>query len=594
MIDGNKKRDWQKIVHHRRRDAAALGQQADEHLEKLLINRFDRLVSVRQFVVLWISLFVLLIFCSVLQIRALSPYYQTLKPAPGGLYNEGLIGAFTNANPLYAAGTVDTAVSHLIFSGLFKYSSDNKLTGDLAKDWSLNNNQTNYTVHLRPNLYWHDGEPLTADDVLFTYHTIQNTAAQSSLYSSWKGINITKLDTYTVNFALPNALSSFPYALTNGIIPAHLLNKIQPQELRSTPFNSAPIGSGPFIWKFIETTGNTSAERQQRISLAANDNYWAGRPKLDGLSLITFSDDQHMISAFAKKQLNAMSGLESLPDQFKGDGNIQTYVTPLTSAVMAFFNNSQAVLSDVNVRKALVSGINRNQIPSLFDNPIKLVDEPFLHGQLGYDPAFKEPAYNLTNANSLLDAAGWLRDDSGVRYKNGDALSLNLSSQNTQEYTQVAHLLQKQWGQLGVKVTVHYYNADDLQGSIVANHDYDILLYGISLGVDPDVFSYWDSSQASLSSQGHLNLSEYKSSDADRALEAARTRADPSVRAPKYKIFLKTWQQDIPALALYQPNFLYITRGPVFNYERKSANSRIDRFYNVDQWMVRQQHQTRD
>jgi ABC-type transport system substrate-binding protein len=128
---------------------------------------------------------------------------------------------------------------------------------------------------------------------------------------------------------------------------------------------------------------------------------------------------------------------------------------------------------------------------------------------------------------------------------------------------------------------VHYYSNDDIQKAVVPSHDYDILLYGISIGVDPDVFAYWDSSQASLSSQGHLNLSEYKSKAADQALESGRTRTDPELRATKYRGFLTAWANDVPALALYQPNSIYVSRGPVFNFERKAANTSADRFYNV-------------
>jgi peptide/nickel transport system substrate-binding protein len=171
-------------------------------------------------------------------------------------------------------------------------------------------------------------------------------------------------------------------------------------------------------------------------------------------------------------------------------------------------------------------------------------------------------------------------------------LAFNLVSQDTPNYTLTAKFLQEQWSKLGVKVMVNYYNGDELQGGIIANHDYDALLYGISLGVDPDVFVYWDSSQASINSQGHLNLSEYKSKTADQALQAGRTRSDPQVRAVKYQEFLRVWSEDAPALALYQPNFLYITRGPVFGYQRQMLNAAADRFYNVDNWMIRQKHQT--
>lgn len=591
VVNDLTKRRWRRVFHRRRREALELGQQADQQIEKLLIRRFERLVSVRRFLLLWVFLFGLLFFCSVLQIRSLSSYYQSLQPVPGGLYVEGLVGSFTNANPLYATGTADSVVSHLVFSGLFKYDRNNGLVGDLAKDWSLNTPQTQYTVHLKHNISWQDGKPFTADDVVFTYQTIQNIAAQSPLYASWQGITVKEQSKYAVTFDLPNPLSAFPYALTNGIVPAHLLKKIPTEQLRSSAFNTKPIGTGPFVWKFVEVTGHDIANREQRVSLAAYNDYWVGRPKLDGFSLITFSDEHRLVTAFQKKQLNAISGLQQFPSALAKDKSVQTYVTPLSSAVMAFFNNSHQFLSDVSVRRAMVAGVDRKQLIRLFNYPTYPVNGPLLRGQTGYDPSIVEQSYDLIAANHTLDQDGWTRDGKSQRLKNGQVLAVSLATQNTPEYTQVARFLQRQWAELGVKVVVKYYTADDLQSEIISNHDYDILLYGINIGVDPDVFAYWDSSQANVSSQGHLNLSEYKSKAADQALEAARTRSDPVLRIPKYKTFLTAWAQDAPALALYQPNFLYITRGPVFGYQRKADNSAVSRLFSANEWMIRQQRQ---
>ncbi len=173
----------------------------------------------------------------------------------------------------------------------------------------------------------------------------------------------------------------------------------------------------------------------------------------------------------------------------------------------------------------------------------------------------------------------------------GKPLTVHLSAQETQEYAKVAQFLQRQWRQLGINTVVNFYNNDDMQGSIIANHDYEILLYGISIGVDPDVYAYWGSAQASVASQGRLNLSEYKSPVADQAIESARTRADDANRVVKYKTFLQAWVNDAPALALYQPNYLYVTRGTVYNYDRKAMNSAADRYYNAHNWMIRQQRQ---
>lgn len=597
VVDEQAKKRFLRRVRGRRRGAIELSQQADQKIDRLLLRRFDRLVSVRRFVFLWVGLFVVLFFATFAQFRGLARHYQSLQPVPGGIYSEGIVGAFTNANPLYASGSVDVAISRLVFSGLFKYDTNNQLVGDLAKSYTLDAPQRNYTVTLKKGIEWHDGKPLTADDIVFTYSTIQTLGAQSALYSSWRDIKVTKRDAYTVNFELPNALSSFPYAMTNGIVPKHLLKDIPPEQLRSASFNTKPVGTGPFVWRFVEVSGTTSSaasDRRQRITLAAFDHYWQGRPKLDGFNLLTFSSETKLVEAFTQQQINAISGLESVPRELAGDDSIQTQVIPLTSAVMTFFNNSRPILDNANIRRALVSSIDHRQAVNLTPYATKVVDQPFLRGQVGYTPDLSQLAYNPNQANALLDQEGWVRGPDGQRSKGGKPLAFDLSSQDTQNYTLTAKFLQDEWAKIGVKVTVRYYDGDELQGSVIANHDYDALLYGISLGVDPDMFAYWDSSQASIVSQGHLNLSEYKSSAADQSLQAGRTRADPELRTVKYRAFLEAWRKDAPALALYQPNFLYITRGPVFGFDRKALNSTADRFYNVDNWMVRQKRQTID
>lgn len=299
-----------------------------------------------------------------------------------------------------------------------------------------------------------------------------------------------------------------------------------------------------------------------------------------------------MINSFQKNQIAAMSGLENVPDQLANDNSLQIYSTPLTTSTMVFFNNSHPPFDDAAVRKALVLSVDRGKIPGLFDQPVHLSDSPLLNGQLGYDKSLVEPAFNENAANQVLDQAGWARGANGIRAKNGKPLSFILSAQDSPNYSKVAQFLQQSWTKLGVKAQVSYFSRDDLQGSVIANHDYDALLYAISIGVDPDVYAYWDSSQASITSQGHLNLSEYKSKAADEAIEGGRTRSDLAIRAVKYKSFLTQWMKDLPAMPLYQPNDIYISRSQVFNFQRTSANTPADMYYNADNWMIRQKHQT--
>lgn len=590
VVDDRTKQLLRRKLKDSSRDALELSQQADDKIERLFIRRLGNLARVRRFVVLWTALFVLLFMATFTQVRGLSQYYQTLQPVPGGLYNEGIVGTFTNADPLYATGAADTAISHLVFSGLFKYNTNNQLVGDLAESWKTNSAANRYLVSLRHGVKWQDGHDFTADDVVFTYKTIQNIEAESSLYSSWQSITVKKVTDYMVSFDLPNALSAFPYSLTNGIVPEHLLKNIPPQELRSALFNTAPVGTGPFIWKYVDVTGNDTDSRVQHISLAANKHYYAGRPKLDGFNVITFSDQNHLIDAFKKKQISAMTNIDGLPADLAKDPHVTTYITPFTSEVMAFFNNSHPGLSDVKVRQALVNGVDRSHISDFSKYPVRPVNSPLLKDDFAYDPSITQLPFDEAAANKLLDQAGWAKGADGMRAKAGQKLQFNLITLDNTDYSMTASFLQKQWRRLGVAINVDYKPSDELQ-SVIADHDYDILLYGVNIGVDPDVYAYWDSSQASITSQGHLNLSEYKSSAADQALEFGRTRSDPALRKAKYRAFLKAWQSDAPALALYQPNYIYVSRGEVYNFQRKSINAPADRFYNVQDWMIRQKHQ---
>jgi ABC-type transport system substrate-binding protein len=175
-----------------------------------------------------------------------------------------------------------------------------------------------------------------------------------------------------------------------------------------------------------------------------------------------------------------------------------------------------------------------------------------------------------------------------MRSKNGTPLSFNLTAADTPEYHIVVTDLQNDWKKLGVQIQPLFLNSVDLQ-SAVSQHDYDSVLYGISIGVDPDVFVYWDSSQADIRSTNRLNLSEYKNATADDALEAGRTRQDPALRVIKYQPFLQQWQSDNPALGLYQPRLLYLTDGPVKGLDDQTTiNTATDRFDNVQNWEIDQ------
>lgn len=577
----------------RKHQVEAIGQQAEYHLERDLFRRLERLRNVRRFVAVWLALLLLLGGCSIVQMRALSGYYQTLQPAPGGTLTEGMIGSFTNANPVYASSGADQAVSRLLFSGLYTYNDKNQLAGDLAEGLPvIDASGTTYTVTLKKGVKWHDGRNVTIEDVLYTYQVIQNADAQSPLNSSWSGITVAAAGPQAISFTLPSPLASFQYSLTNGIIPKHILGDVPMSELRSAAFNTRqPVGSGPFTWGALEVSGASSQNRQQRIALHPFESYYAGKPKLGGYVFHMYRDQETLVNAFNKHEITTISGLDAVPKQLKKEAVVREYNIPYTAAVMSFFRTTDGILQDVQVRQALVLATDTKSIINSLGHPAMPVTEPFLKGQVGYDAAYQQAGFNLNAAKAQLDALGWKEGKNGIRQKDGVPLSFQLFAEDTGEYSKVATQLQQQWRKVGVDAILRLQGSDDFQ-STLAFHSYDALLYGISIGIDPDVYAYWASTQADMRSQNRLNFSEYKSSIADSALEAGRTRLDPQLRTVKYAPFLKSWQEDVPALGLYQPRLLLITRGAVFGLDEKYINTPTDRYKNVQNWMIRQKAMT--
>lgn len=589
MISRQKKLRFRRIVRKRRRQVEDISYATEDSFEKHIFKRLIKLVEVRRFLIGWIGLLSLLCLGVLLQTRGLSTHYQVVAPAGGGQFREGIVGSFTNANPLYAQNNVDSAVARLVFAGLFRYDNDGKLVPDIAESYSLDETETLYTVKLKKNARWHDGTPVTAKDVAFTYALIQNPEVKSYLISSWRGVTVAAVDDLTVTFKLPNALSAFPHSLTTGIVPEHVLSKISPNQLRSSNFNNEnPMGAGPFSFQTVEVENTGIDDTRESIALIGHSNYHHGAPKLERFIVRTYPDEDEVVKAYESKEVDAIAGASIAPES-KDAVRVREYSLTLSSQVMVFFRNSQDLLKDPNIRKALTLAVDKQEIFSQLPYPLLSVDEPVLRSQFPYDKALAQVTNKKDEANALLDGGGWVRDPSSkMRSKAGVPLKFRLFSAANSEFASVGGSLQKQWKELGVEVEVVLQPDDELQSTVSA-HNYDALLYGVSVGPDPDVYAYWHTTQADVRSETRLNLSEYKSPVADRALEAGRTRSDLQIRTIKYRPFLEAWRNDAPALALYQPRYLYIASDALRGFDVSVAHVAADRYAHVENWTVRKE-----
>ncbi len=569
-------------VRRQQRSIESASFEAGQHFDRHVLGRWANLQHVRRFVVGWLVLVSLLATGVYLQARELRVYYQADVPIAGGTFREGIVGEITNMNPIFATSAADRAAAKLMFSTLLEYDSNNNLVSDLAKSWSVSDDGTIYTVILEEDVKWHDGERFDADDVVFTYETIQHPDTRSYLNASWQDITVQAKDDTTVTFSLPNPYTPFPHSLTTGgILPEHILGDLDPAQLRGNSFNvTNPIGTGPFAFEEIATSQNPLSV----LRLDSFEEYFRGTPRLDTFIVQAYSEREQMVEAFLDGTLAAAAGLQTSDrGLLLEDNDAVWYDLPLNNAVYAFFKTSEEILSDAEVRKAITKATDQSQIIELLDSRFAEANGPLLPNHIGYDPELLQAVYDKASAEARLEKAGWIKEDDGIRYKDGEPLAFQMVTQSSDDYAEVAQNLKQQWREVGIDLDVLVVDENAIQQSHIASHNYQSLLIGVTIGNDPDVFVYWHSSQSGVNG---FNLSEYENETADTALEAGRTRSDEAIRAAKYKTFLEEWRADAPAIALYQPGYSYVQRNSVSNFDMQRITSPDDRFSDVHLWRV--------
>ena len=561
---------------------------ADSGIDQHLANRVYRFDSVKRFIFGWTTIVLLIIGLAIYQFSGFYASTRQSVPGEGGVFREGILGKFTNANPVFATGSVDSSVSKLLYSGLLKYDGDGKLVGDLAESWTVDAAGSVYTVKLKNNLKWHDSQPITSADVEYTYALIQSPDLKSPLRSSWQGVKVKAVDDRTISFVLQGSISSFPQYLVNGIVPKHVYEKIDIQQIRSSNRNNQDVvGSGPFELSKVEVEKLKDGQTSERLSLSANKNYHLGRPKIDQYFVQTYKEEESMIKDFGSNRLDAINGVTNPEKVAETNKNVLDESKTLTSQVNVFFKVGEPAFVDPNMRRALVLAINRSEAVKELNYPVKVSDSPFLDSTFAYNKAFVQKTNNIPEAKKLLDSAGWIVNPAtGTREKAGQKLEFNLTVRSLQKHKEVAQSLANQWKGVGVNAKLLVMEEDEMQ-SAIASHNYSAILSAINLGYDPDIFAFWHSSQKDIGASSRLNLSEYSSKPADSALQGGRSRIEPEIRAVKYAPFLTNWIADNPALTIYQPRYVFLVKEPLYNFNTNTMSTNTDRYNNVHNWSVK-------
>lgn len=522
---------------------------------------------------------------------SVSESFMVNVPSYNGKLTEGIVGLPRFVNPLLAISDADRDLSALIYSGLLKATAEGTLVPDLAESYSISEDGLSYTFSLKPSITFHDNVPITADDIVFTIAKAQDPTLKSPKRPNWEGVHVEKIDDWHVKFTLKQPYSSFLENLTLGILPKHIWKDVDMEQFPFSQFNVEPVGSGPFKFR---NAGRTATGIPLYYQMESFSHYAFGRPFIKNLTIRFFQSNKELMTAYLNGAIDNLSGIA--PEQARELKNSGARVeqTPLPRIFAVFFNpNLAPVLANKEVRQALNILIDKERIVSeiLAGYGIE-IDSPIPPNLL--PPKNDRPdiaAFNekdrMEKAKKILTDAKWKWNASkGVfekakSKKETVSLSFSMSTSNSPELKAVAEMLKQMWQKIGIKVELKFFDIGELNQDVIRSRKYDALLFGEIIGRDLDLFAFWHSSQRN---DPGLNVALYTNPKADKLLEEARSISAPDKRIEKYQKFEAEVKNDLPAIFLYSPDYLYLIAKNLGGFSIGHVTIPADRFLSIEKW----------
>jgi peptide/nickel transport system substrate-binding protein len=546
---------------------------------------------------------------------ALAPHGPTPSTAPTASppdpYREGALGRPISVSPLGARSQVDRDLVALVFEGLVKLDAEGRPVPALALSWTSDATGASWTFQLRPDARWHDGEPVTADDVVFTVDTLRDPDYHGPGAGSWLGISATALDAHTVRFDLDDPFAGFLELTTQPIAPEHLLGETAPGAMANDPFGGAPIGSGPYA---IVELDHDHAVLEPAAAVSApgvDETGGSGGPSVDPLATshptprpsgaqpgITriemryFDTADALTAAYRAGQIDAVSGLDPLAVAALATLPGTRLVRDPSATIAAVVLNlrpSHTEFRDPKVRLALLQAIDRAGIIQTAFAGLAMRADTFLPPSSWAFDAKASPEIKRSTgaATKALKAAGWTRGEDGWRApESKKATELELlvpdRTKNPALYaagTQIA----ANWTAIGLVVRVVEVDPAALASDHLRTGDFSAAIVDIAVGHDPDLYPLLASSQTRT---GGANVSGLQDPLLDRLLETARAPAANDVRKAAFAALQARLAGGTYALPIAWPESVFAVRDRVMGPSIRPVADGSERFWDVLTWRL--------
>ena len=510
------------------------------------------------------------------------------QPSEGGIYSEALVGQLGRLNPLLDYyNPVDRDVDRLIFSGLVRFDDRGLPHGDLAETWGISQDGKVYNFSIRSKAVWHDGKPVTSEDILFTIDLMRNEGIPLpvDLREFWQQVEVKELDSKTLQFRLPEPYAPFLDYLTFGVLPRHILEDTPPESVVDDPFNLNPIGSGPYQFERLIIEGN----QIKGVILSVNKDYYGELPFIEQVVFRYYSASQAAFDAYKNGEVLGVSQITQ--DTLKTaltELNLNLYTGRVPRMGIVYLNLDDPSLpffQDATLRRALIMAINRQSIiDRLLGGQAILADGPILPGTWAYYDGIERIPYDPDAALTILKKAGYTVPAEGgnVRAKDGVSMTFEMVHPDMEPYITIARAIQDEWSKIGVRADLKAVPYQDLVSNYMETGNYQAALVDLDQGrtPDPDPYPFWHQSQIT----GGQNYSHWDDRQASEYLERARVLDDLADRTKLYRNFQVRWTNQMPALPLYYWVYSYgidnqvqrVRIGPLFDLP--------DRFNNLNSW----------
>jgi peptide/nickel transport system substrate-binding protein len=547
--------------------------------------------------------FVVFILSGLTILSQLNKAFTITQPVHGGTYTEGIVGYARFINPLLSYTDADKDLTSLIYAGLLKSSTDGQLMPELAESYTVSEDGLIYNFKLKDNLTFHDGVPLTTDDVEFTIQKALDVEINSPKALNWNGVQIEKISKTEIKFTLKKSYTPFIENLTIGILPKHIWANIQNEAFDISAFNREPIGSG--VYK-IKSSFRDSSGLYQSYTLESFSKYARGEAFIKNLVIKFYKNETDAIDAYNGGYIDGLGGITpntATKAHIKNISDDKAHVvkSTLPRLFAIFLNQNQApVLLNREVRLALNTAIDKNAlIQDVFNGFATPANGPIPYNQqTELEKSEDSKKNNLDNSTSesriesakkILTDAGWRLDDEGTMIKetkkgksiSAQKLTFTLSTSNIPELKKTAEEIQKTWAKIGAKVEIEIFDGADLNQKIIRPRKYSTLLFGNIINRDLDLYPFWHSSQRN---DPGLNTALYANLKVDKLLDIARSNIDKDTRLEAYKNIETEINKDIPAIFLYSPDYIYLTSDRAKNIKINNLNYPSERFANINEW----------